>query len=307
MDWTSRKRARQQQELDDEILAHFEIEVKRRIENGETPRQAEEAARRQFGNIGLVKEVTRDMWGRYWLDALLQDLKIGTRTMRKTLGFTAAAVLTIALGVGAATAMFGVVNGILLRPLPYPHAERIAMLWRLAPVSSSFGANQNPWGKYDFGLFRHQTKTFEWLGAFQGDAFNLTGSGEPLFLEGIRASSGFFPALGLAPAMGRWFTDEEDRPGHEHVVVLSDRVWREDFDANKNILGQAIQLNGFSYTVVGVMPPGFSFPRGEDMPAMLEFPREPQLWVPLAAPYGTKGGPNEWAVIGRMRSGRTLS
>jgi predicted permease len=295
------------QQLDDELLAHFAIEVKQRIESGQSPEEAELAARLQFGNVALIKEVTRDMWGNNWLETLAQDLKYAFRTMRKTPAFTAIAVLTLALGIGASAAVFSVVNGILLRPLAYPEPDRIAMLWRLAPISAALGGEEFPWGKFDFSMFRDQSKSFESLGALQPDNFNLTGSGEPLSLDGMRASAGFFPALGIAPSLGRVFTADEDRPGHEHVIVLSDRLWHEHFSADPSILGRSVQLSGFSYLVIGVMPPGFSFPRGGELPAYLEFPREAQLWIPLAIEPSQRQGPSEMAVVGRLRPNMSLA
>jgi hypothetical protein len=245
------------------------------------------------------------MWGYGWIESLAQDLKFAFRGMRKTPRFAGIAILAMALGVGASTAVFSVVNGVLLRPLPYPDAGRVAMLWRLAPLSSAFGGQDYPWGRLDFSLFQEQTKVFESLGAFQADTFNLTGSREPVLLEGARTTAGFFPALGVRPAMGRFYSADEDRQGHEHVAVLSDRTWRDYFGANRSILGRSIELNGFSYTVIGVMPPGFSFPHAEEMPTLLEFPREAQLWVPLAIAPGERG-PNELAVVGRMRPHATI-
>jgi putative ABC transport system permease protein len=305
MRWRSRWLSKDR-ELDEEILAHLDIEVTQRIEAGETRVEAERAARRQFGSVALVMEVTRSMWGYAWLESLAQDVKYGVRTLRKAPGFTAAAILTLALGIGASTAAFSVVNGILLRPLPYPEADRIAVLWRLAPPSAAFGGDEFPWGRFDFSLFQEQARTFESLGAFQSETFNLTGLGEPVFLEGMRASAGFFPALGVAPAIGRLYTAEEDRVGHEHCVVLSDRLWRERFGADRTIPGRTIDLNGFGYTVIGVMPPGFSFPHAEEMPTILEFPREAQLWVPLAIAPGERGA-SELAVVGRMRRHITIA
>lgn len=303
--WRRSRQRVKENELDEEILAHLAIEVKRRTEAGETPEEAERAARRHFGNIARVKEVTREKWGNAWIGPLAQDLKYGARTMRKAPGFTLVAILTLGLGIGSSTAVFSVVHGILFRPLPYPEPDRITMLWRLAPISNAFGVDDFPWGRADFSLLREQTKVFESLGAFQADTFNLTGQGEPVFLEGMRATAGFFPSLGVAPELGRVFTASEDSPGHERVVVLGDRLWRDRFSAARDILGQTVELNGLAYTVVGVMPRGFSFPHGEEMPAVLEFPREAQLWTPLAIAPGDRG-PSELAVVGRLRRQVTL-
>lgn len=304
MPWFTRRIAKQE-EFDEEIRAHFALEVQRRVEAGETPEEAELAARRLFGNVGLVKEVTRAVWGWAWLDAFTQDVKYSIRLIAKAPGFAAIAILTLALAVGATTAVFSVANSILLQPLPYPEPNRILTLWRLAPVANVFGVEDFPWGRADFGLFVKETKTFQSLGAFQPDTFNLTGSSQPVFLEGMRASAGFFPTLGINPALGRFFTAQEDQKGHEHVVVLSDALWRERFGADRNIVGRSIELSAFTYTVIGVAPPGFSFPHAEEMPPALEFPAAAQLWVPLAISPGERG-PSELAVIGRMRPHITM-
>ncbi len=227
------------------------------------------------------------------------------RIHRKAAGFTSVAVLTIALGIGASTAVFSVVNAILLKPLPYPTPERVMLPWRLAPIGTFLGFDKFPWGQRDFRQFSEQSKTFQHLAAFQGDKFNLTGSAEPMALEGIRASAGFFPALGIAPALGRIYSTEEDQPGHEHVVVLSHQLWLTRFGGDPSILGRAIELSGYPYTVIGVMPTNFAFPRAEEMPGSLDFPREPQLWIPLALPANPPPGPEELAVIGRLKPGVT--
>ena len=239
---------------------------------------------------------------------LWQDLRFGLRMLAKSPGFTAVAVLTLGLGIGASTAMFSIVNAVLLRPLPYQHSEQIVFPWRQAPAGYNLGYNEIPWGLPEFQLMRQDSKTFQYLGAFKSDSFILTGEGEPVRLDGLRASAGFFPALGVQPALGRSFSPEEDQPGSEHEVLLSDRVWLNKFGADPGILGRAVALNGEEYTVTGVMPPGFSFPRKEEMPGSFEFPREAALWVPLALPAAKVhlDDPDELAVIGRLKPGVTI-
>ena len=298
--WWRSRRAAKDQEIEEEIRVHFEIEVQRRLEAGEPREHAEQAARRLFGNVGLVTEATRQVWRLAWLDELAQDLKYAARVMAKTPGFAAITILTVALGVGATTAVFSVTEGVLLKPLPFPQANRIFALWRVAPLASVFGQADFPWGKADFNLFKGQAKVFETLAAFEPDTFNLTRSGQPVFLEGTRVTADFFPTLGINPEVGRFFNPQEDTKGHEHVVMLGDALWRERFAADRHIVGRSIELNGVNYTVVGVMPPGFSFPHAAEMPIVLEFPAEAQLWVPLAIGAGERG-PSELAVIGRVR------
>lgn len=239
------------------------------------------------------------------MGTLMQDLKYGLRIHAKTLGLTTIAVLTLALGIGACTAVFGVVDAILLRPLPYTEAEKIAIPWRLVPNGVEIGADKIPWGANEFRLFTQNSGSFQHLGAFKHQTFTLRGVEGPNFLEGLRASSGFFAVLGVSPVMGRIFTPEEDQPGHEHEVILSYDLWQQYFGGSEHLIGLSLNLSGDTYTVIGVMPPGFSFPRANEMPGSFEFPREAQLWVPLALP-ATAVGPSDLAVIGRLNPGVSL-
>jgi len=242
------------------------------------------------------------------VSSLLQDLRYGLRIFAKSPGFTAVAVITLALGIGASTAVFSLVNAILLKPLPYPHAERIVMPWRLAPPQLNLGYDEIPWGLPDFRRMLTDVKAFEHLGAFKSDSYILTGSGDPVKLDGLRASAEFFPALGVQPVLGRAFTADEDAPGHEHEVLLSYGLWRDRFGGDAAILGRALALNGEAYTVIGVMPPVFSFPRKEEMPGSFEFPREAAIWVPFALPAAKlhRDDPDEIAAIGRLRPSATI-
>src|SRR5579872_6379264 len=240
---------------------------------------------------------------------LLQDLRHGLRILARSKGFTIVAVLTLALGIGASTAVFSIVNAILLKPLPYPHAERIVIPWRQAPPLLKLGYNEIPWGLPAVQLFWHESRVLQDIAALQPDSFNLTSAGAPVHLQGVRASAAFFAALGVSPARGRAYTFQEDQPGREHEVVLGDRVWRERFGADPSIVGRTVALNGAAYTVVGVMPAGFVFPRGEEMPGSFGFAPETELWVPLALPPAKRhpDDPDEWAVIGRLRPGATVA
>jgi predicted permease len=238
---------------------------------------------------------------------LLQDLKYALRIHTKSPALTVAAALTLALGIGASAGVFNVLNAVLLKPLPYPHAERIAIPWRLAPAGLNLGYEEIPWGLRGFKRMSNDSRSFECVGAFKSDTFNLTGAGEPALLEGLRASAGFFSSLGVLPAIGRTFTPAEDRPGYEHEVVLSHHLWLDRFGGDRAALGKTIDLNGDPYTVIGVMPAGFVFPRAEEMPGSFDFPRQADLWVPLALPAAAPpNAPSELALIGRFRPGVTL-
>jgi len=238
---------------------------------------------------------------------LLENLKYAARIQRKALGFTIVALSTLALGIGASTAVFSAVNAVLLKPLPYPQSERLVIPWRLAPKDANIGYNEIPWGTGNFHRLQKMS-LFESVAAFKSDSFNLTGSAEPVQLKGLRVSSAFFHTLGIAPLLGRAFTEAEDRPGSEKEVILSYQLWQARFHGDAGILGRGIDLNGLSYRVIGVMPAGFEFPRAEEMPGSFDFPRQAQVWAPLglkAAPPPDE--PDELAVIGRLRPGVSIA
>jgi predicted permease len=242
------------------------------------------------------------------IETAWRDLRHAARLLRADPAFTLIACLTLALGIGATTAAFSVVHALLLKPLPYPDAERIVFPWLQAPPGVSVGFDETPWGRWMFNTYDRQTRAFAHVGAFVSGQFNLTGSGEPARLDGLRVSAGFLPALGVAPSLGRVFTREEDRPGHEPVVILSDRLWRDRFGADPTLVGRSILLNGAAHTVIGVMPARFVFPRDVPMPGSFAFPREAALWVPLALDQGPPvyGEPFELAVVGRLAADTTL-
>lgn len=242
------------------------------------------------------------------MGAFFSDIKYASRVYRKGIGFTIIAVLTLALGIGASTAVFVVVDAILLKPLPYPDSERIVISLRQTPPGLNLGYNEIPWGLRSFRLMAQDSKSLQHVGAFKSDTFNLTGSGDATILQGLRASSELFPALGVNPLLGRLFWAEEDQPGHEHEVLLSYQLWQERFSGRKDVVGRSIDLNGIPYNVIGVMPASFVFPHGEEMPASFDFPRRTELWVPLAAPASLpEDAPDDLAVVGRLQPGVTVT
>ncbi len=301
------RRNTMESELNDELRSHMEHEVDKRMKAGLPQAEATRSARLAFGGVDKITEECRESRGVNLLEVLLQDVRFAVRVMRKSPGFVVVAILTLAIGIGATTAVFSLVNALMFKPLPYPEAERVVIPWRLAPPGVNIGSEQIPWSQIDYRFVTQESNPFQYIGAFQSEPFNLTGAGEPALLEGSRATADFFPALGVSPALGRAFTSEEDKPGNEHEVVLSEQLWRERFGGDPAILGHPIQLNGIGYTVVGVMPMEFSFPRGEEMPNSFNFPREAQLWVPLAVPATPKAGPAELAFVCRLKPGVTLA
>src|SRR5262245_29589063 len=220
---------RAERELDEEIETHLRLLTERYVRQGMTEAEAEWSARRQFGNVTLLQEVNRDMRGTRLIDTFVQDLRYGLTMLRRNLGFTFVAVLTLALGIGATTAIFSVVNAVLLRPLPYRDPDRLALVF-------------NARGQ-DFLRWRDQSKAFESMAVFEFGTADFTGSGEPERLAVATVSAELFATLGVAPALGRAFTTEEDREGGEPVVVLSDSLWRRRFGSDPQVIGRAITLD----------------------------------------------------------------
>ena len=212
------------------------------------------------------------------MEFIWQDMRYGARMLLKSPGFTVVAVLTLALGIGANTAIFSVVNFVLLRPLEYANPDQLVMVWER---NTKKGWNESPTSFADFVDFRDNAKSVE-LVAFTDTNFNLTGGDQPERVAGLRVSANLFSLLGVNPARGRWFAPGEDKPGAGHVLILSYGLWQRSFGGNSNLVNQTVQLNGQSYTVVGVMPPTFKFPPAFSATTTSEeLISNADLWVPL--------------------------
>src|SRR5271156_1554197 len=294
-------------ELEQELRFHFEHEVEKHIRAGMPPDQARRHTRLTFGGHEQVKEDCRDARGTGLLETLFQDIRYGLRFHRKSPSFFIIAALTLALGIGASTAVFSLVNTILLKSSPYPNASRVVVPWRVPPIGSAWDTGNFPWGNAEFAQLTQTNTVFQNLGAFKKDNFNLTGSANPEYLEGVRASAGLFAALGTAPMLGRTFTAEEDRTGQALVVVLSHRLWMSHFGGNPSVVGSTIHLSGLPYTVIGVMPANFTFPNMAGMPASIDLPKETQLWVPLALPAAPPRGSSDLSIIGELKQNISLA
>jgi putative ABC transport system permease protein len=243
---------RKNEELDAEIRSHLDEAIRDRLARGEAPEEARANALREFGNVGLVKEVTREMWGWASLERLGQDLRFGLRMLRKNPGFTWIAVVTLALGIGTSTAIFSVVKPVLFDSLPYPQANRLVMIWE----------GQKDGGRNDgtFGLYRalvERSRSFASLAVMRSWQPTLTGATEPERLDGQRVSASYFRTLGVAPVLGRDFLETDDLPNTPNVAIISDGLWRRRFNGDRALVGQQIKINDNSYTVIGVMPGGF--------------------------------------------------
>src|ERR1700731_1004513 len=230
------------------------------------------------------------------MTGLTQDLRYALRQLHKSPGFAAVAVVTLALGIGANTAIFSVVNGVLLRPLAFKDPDTLVRVWHVPPPASFPGMTRFSVSAANYFDWENQNHVFDRMAIYTYRGFALTEGDKPEQVAGCAATSGFFSTLGVQPILGRAFTPEEDQPGHSNVVVLSHRLWQEHFGANPAIVGQNINLDGQSYLVAGVMPATFKFP---------DFA---QMWTPMAWTDKERAvrGEHHSVVIARLRPGVEL-
>jgi putative ABC transport system permease protein len=294
-------------EIVEELAQHLDDVYERALKAGETEADAKRAALTELADADVMQREMRrsqqpaietpvaggrrtNVLADFWY-----DLRYAIRLQRKNLGFTIIAIIALALGIGANTAIFSVVNTVLLRPLPYKDPERLVMVWEDA---SKLGYPQDTPAAANFVDWRDQNQVFEGMAAISDTSFNLTGSGEPERLEGQIVSTNLFPLLGVEPQVGRVFTADEDRPGSEHVVLLSYGLWQRRFGGDPSVVGKSLTLNGASYTVVGVMPARFQFPTPND-----------ETWVPIAFTQEDAANRNRHylRVVARLKPGVSLS
>ena len=281
-------------ELDSEIRFHLEAHIQSNIRAGMSPEAARQSALREFGGVELAKEECRDARGTRFLEHLSQDTRFGARVLRKNPGFTAVAVLTLALGIGANTAIFSVVSAVLLRPLPYPnHAQ-------LLHVQETHGGS-NASTTFTFANFldlQRSAKTLENVAAYRPWTFNLTGESSPEQVAGALVSANVFSALGTQPMLGRVIGAADDQPGGEnHVAVLSYALWQSHFGGDREIIGKTTEVNGQRFSIIGVMPADFDFPAGSEM------------WCPLVPGGGLHANRASrlLTVIANLGNGKSLA
>jgi putative ABC transport system permease protein len=283
-------RSRMERDMDREMRFHVDARTADLEAEGIPRTDAERRARREFGDVVRWKEAGRDARGLRLVDDLAADLRYAARTMRRTPGFTAAAIVSLALGIGATTAIFSAVNAVLLRSLPYADPERLV----LAYERWKGGDGNVAAGHYVDWIERN--RSFEHLAAFNGVSFNLSGLGTPERIYGAQVTPNYFGALALAPELGRYFLEGEDQPGSNRVVVLSYPFWRGQFGADPKVLGKEIHLNGERHTVIGVTPPAYTLSARDEL-----------LWVPLAftAEQRTNYDEHYLLVFGKLKPGTT--
>ncbi len=249
------RKSEMERELDEELRYHVEQQTEQNIRLGMSPEEARYAAHKAFGGVEQAKEQSRDSRGVRWLEELWQDLRYGARMLRTQPGFTLIAVLTLSLGIGANTAIFSIVNAVLLRPFPYQAPERLVILQERVSAGGGFSPSYP-----NFADWRVQNTAFDSISAVREDeSFNFTGAGEPERVQGRLVSAEFFSTLGIKPLLGRDFFAEEDRPGATPAAILSYGLWQRKFGADPNIIGKQLTLNNQSFTVVGITPANFQF------------------------------------------------
>ncbi len=299
--------AKQKDELSEELRAHLRMAMADRMERGESEDEARRNAMRELGNVPLIEDVTRGMWGGVWLERVLQDVKYALRQLRRAPGFAVTVVVTLALGLGATVAMYTVVDRVMLRPLPYRDAGSLVSIQE---VSKTGGPG---WGTEFLDIADWQARSHTlasiayWSGAGdhpEGFSY-LEGKEGSVGVSDVAASANLFPTLGVHAAMGRTFLEGRSGAAREedvHTLLLSDAVWRNAFGADLHIVGKSVKVSGEQYTVIGVMPRGFAFPYGGE---------HPMVWTPIVLSSGDlvrqKHQTPNYTVIARLAPGVSLT
>ena len=283
-------------EMDAEIEAHLEREAEALERQGLPAAEARRQARLTFGGLEGMKERSRDERGTRRLEDYLQDAGYAWRRIRRSPALSVTIVALLALTIGSATVVFSVVNAVLLRPLPFGEPDRIALVWETRKNTA-----QNVVGGHEFPEWARSNRTFDALSPMIYDeGIHVTGHGEPMALLGVRVAAPFFEVMGVAPAIGRAFSPEEDTEGRGGVVILSDRLWRSRFAADADVVGRTVRVNDQPLQVVGVMPPSFAFPPGNAGAT-------PDLWFPIADNIERYVGRHYLFVVGRVKPGVTMA
>jgi len=284
---------REEQELDEELREYLKMAVEEKVKKGMSRKEAQRAVRLEQGNAEDAKEAVGDARWESFVLTLWQDLRFAVRMLQKSPGFTVVAVLTLALGIGANTAIFSVVNTVLLRPMPYKDADRLVTVWG---ENKPKGYDLDLVSSLDYADWKAQSHSFESMGAATDAMYTLTGAGEPAAVIGYRFSADFFGVLGVPALVGRTFAQDEEQPGKDQVVVLSHRLWMTRFAGDRAIVGRNVMLDGKPYTVVGVMPASF------------QYPQRTELWTPIAfhPDYAKDRGIRWLRVMARLKPGTTI-
>jgi putative ABC transport system permease protein len=285
------------EDLHEELRQHIEEKTEQLMRDQDLSRsEAEQAAHRAFGNTTRIEERSREPWQWPRIESLWADLRYAARQLRKSPGFAITAVLTLAVGIGANTAVFSVMNAVLLRPLSFPHPERIFQMEEVAPEGENYDTSIPL-----FLEWRDHSRMFQSVAAYPAlpAGFNLAEKGHPERVPGLRVSADFFRVLGVVPLMGRDFAKGEDREGSQRVVILSDSLWRRRYKSDAGIIGKTIAIDGQRSTVIGILPRGFQFLAAMPASGAVE------VWSPLQLSDGSRDPTTTLQSIGRLKDGVT--
>jgi predicted permease len=296
-------RERLDREMREEMEYHLAKSAAERMATGDSSTDAHHAAQRRFGGMEQIRERCRDERGFVWVDQLVQDVRYATRALRRSPGFATVAILTLALGIGANTAIFTAVYSVLWRPLPYAEPGQLFS----SEVNVPGRAGTLPGRIQDYHEWREADTVFSSVAAVRPATWILTGSDEPERLGGARVSTNFFRFLGVPIARGRGFSSDEERPGHDRVVILSDALWRRRFASDLGVIGRTITLDGEVTTIIGIAPASLLVPTGTLLHPMITFASRVDLWRPIA-PTASELQGESWnhGILVRLKSGASL-
>ena len=293
--WT--RSARDEEFLRAEIEDHVAMQAAEYVRGGLSPEEARRQALLKFGSVEAIKESYRDQRGLPLLETLARDTRHALRRFRKKPAFAAAVMLTLALGIGGNTAIFGVIESVLIRPLPYPDAEGLVGVWHTAPGLSA-GDPRMSCSPSMYFTYRDENRTFQQFGLWRFSVVPVTGAGEPELPRVLMVTHGVLDALDVKPLLGRWFSQADDTPGTPETVILTHGYWRRRFLGDTSVIGRAMTINARPRTVIGVMPESFEFSRNA---------REPELILPLRLERPASLGTFAFQGIARLRPGVTLT
>ncbi len=291
--------------LEEELRSHVELAADDALSEGATPEEARFAARRDLGSPLRAQEDARSVWGFAVWDRLKRDCVYSIRTLRHARSFTLVAILSLGIGIGSATAIFSLLNTVLLKPLSYPEPDRLVNIREIvAPLAATYPSL--PVNYQHFLFWRDHARSFESFAAIEGGTADLTG-GEPIKVSSAHVSTNLLSVLGVQPQIGRSFLPEEGQKGRGQVAILTDSLWSRRFGRDPNLVGKTITVDYAPYTVVGILPPDFRFPKNDDLGPLAALGKNTEVFMPLTGSYGDDwGGDFDYVVFGRLKPNVSL-
>lgn len=299
------ERRRRERELNEELNANLALAIEDARQSGASVNDAERVGRRHFGSLTRAREEARAFWLPGW-DTISQDVRFATRTLVRNPLFTLVAIFSLALGTGAATALFSVVDTVVLKPLAYRDPSRLVMMREIIPPMAHIYPTL-PVNYQHFRYWRKQSRSFESIAAITSNTLTLRTADAAETIGGAKITAGLFEMLGVQPRLGRAFRPDEEQPGKTSVIVITDGLWRRRFGASPSVLGQQVRLGDLTYSVVGVLPPDFRFPRKDDLGTLTRLHERTEIFLPLQARNSGWEGDHDFIVFGRLKPGIQLA